>query len=83
MTDNYRARLEGERVSLRQRRIDIRAQLDKIKRGFMFGDPTHTATLRTSLEIQLRGTEPRWQELHHMLGMEHKLAPPVRIGRGR
>jgi hypothetical protein len=79
VTDNYRARLEAELASIRTRRINIRRQLDQISRGVMHGDVTHTATLRTNLEIQLRGTQARFEELHHMLGTQHKLGPAVKF----
>ena len=83
MTDNYKARLKAELHSLRVRRINARRLLETIARGGTYGDPTHTSTLRINTEIALRGTEVRWQALHHELGLEHRLAPAVRIGRGR
>jgi len=81
VTDHYKSRLQAELNSLRVRRINARRLLDTIARGGTFGDPTHTSTLRRNTEIELRGTQPRWEALHHELGIEYKLGPPVRIGR--
>jgi hypothetical protein len=69
MNNPYRLKLEDELFALRQRRIDIRHQIKRIRFGALIGgDAQDSAVLRRNLEIELRAGERRWQQLHHELG---------------
>src|SRR5688572_7387016 len=68
--------LRSERVSLRKaiERYQMRATME---RQSLYGPGGHLNTI-ANLEMQLRGTERRWQELHLLLGRRIP-GPPVKL----
>jgi hypothetical protein len=80
MTVNpYQRRLEAELDALRNRRVNIRNILDAMAKGCRWGGDNYDQVIRRrELEIALRGTQPRWEELHYLLGRDLP-GPAVRL----
>ena len=71
--------LEEERRLLSQQRVNRRAVIDKIARGHRWGDEHDTLQMSRDAQMRLKCTQRRWEELHHLLGLEHKLGPAVKL----
>jgi hypothetical protein len=79
MADTYRARLKTELASLRTFRVNQREVIASIAKGHQYGDQLDTLRRAEEARLRLRGTEARWQELHHALNLEHRLGPAIRL----
>ena len=68
--------LRSQRVRLRKA-IEHYRQRATLERQNLYGPDGHLNTI-ANLEMQLRGTERRWQELHLLLGRRIP-GPPVKL----
>ena len=74
----YTRSLEDELAQLRARRVQLRRAI-KFRAGPMSGDPIDSRNAMEFCLRELRSSERRWAELHHLLGRTMPSPRPVKL----
>lgn len=70
MPTEYRKQLERQLGDVRHRRVALRNAIQHLQASLPFGDLYDNRKRLQMLQLQLRGTDEEWREVHHRLGRD-------------